>query len=94
MSYLSAGPWARAVLLDDLTPVSKFKGLSQPDYLGLFDRWRMRGPPPSSINTRSRYLSFFLGALAVWPRTAFGAAEGASAFANRMATALVRRTPG
>ena len=40
---------------------------------------------------------FFLGALAVWPRTAFTAADGldaAAASAERAAAALVRRTPG
>ena len=40
---------------------------------------------------------FFLGALAVWPRTAFAATDGldaAAASADLAAAALVRRTPG
>jgi len=40
---------------------------------------------------------FFRGALAVWLRTAFAAADGldaAAASAERAAAALVRRTPG
>src|ERR1019366_2143905 len=74
--------------------------------VGRVDHERRRVLLPNEANSRRRGLRphakpvtyrFFLGALAVWPRIAFAAADvlgAAAASAERAAAALVRRTPG
>jgi hypothetical protein len=74
---------ATAVLVDELD-ARQIEGRSEHG-----NRLRLRAKPVS--------YRFFLGALAVWPRTAFAAADGLdtpAASAERAAAALVRRTPG
>jgi hypothetical protein len=74
---------ATAVLVDELD-AGKLKCPSERS-----DRLRPYAKPVS--------YRFFLGALAVWTRTAFGAVDdldAAAASADLAAAALVRRTPG